>query len=550
MPSGYLAPMKRRDLAGGLLAIFLVHLCYWPTRRAGLVTDFTGLQDRIADAPFLDFLHNFGFPALEQITHGFHWLFYHTFGPSPLAYYFLHTSLHLLNGYLLYRLLSALTRLVGWRDASAYTYGATLLFLLSPYQSEVVVWKVCFNYLGSTALMLGCLLAGFIYLAGGKNWAVGACLTCLTLAYFTFELALALPLLLLGLAFWVKAEKRMPWATVGTVAGLGLLSWIVYFSLNRFLLGDWIGHYGAEVHLQTDPKNILVNYEHYVVKFSAFGREWSGATKAAFRQWLKASPHWQLLAGIAFVGWGAALYFYQRLNPQLRLATLAFGLFGGAALPVINLYAAYILHVENDRYGYWPYAFFAVFLVALLGALPRKWGLGILALYLVASVFFLYRTNTYWQRGAAVYDRLVATYPPTTDSVTYVLAMPDNYRGTPLFKDFTKRHRILKSALYHRRGLDTTATVWQVASFNMERPTDRVSVSSDSLDHFRVQFEQWGNWWWRNGIGAATVTTPHWRWVKDHHIYHLTLYDPPAAARYLYTQGDRWRWAPSGPGGG
>ena len=534
--------MNRKSLGWGIVAVVLVHLLYARTWRAGLVTDFTGLQDRIAEAPFVDFLHNFGFPALEQLTHGFHWLFYHAFGPSPLAYYFLHTSLHLLNGYLLYRLVRALAGVVRWSGAVPYAYLAALLFLLSPYQTEVVVWKVCFNYLASTALMLACLLAAIRYAAAGANRALLACFGWLTLAYFTFELALALPLLLVGIGLLVKTEKATPWRRVLLLGGGGLLSWGIYFTLNRVLLGDWIGHYGAEVHLQTDPKNIFVNYEHYVTKFFAFSREWSGHYKAAWRQWLKAAPHWQLLAGAAFVLWGLAIFRYRKLAPPLRLATAAFGLFGLAALPVINLYAAYILHVENDRYGYWPFAFFAIMLVGLAGALPRKVGLLLLVGYLLLGTYFLHRTTTYWQAGAAVYDRLITTFPAAPDSTTYILSMPDNYRGTPLLKDFTKQHQILKSALHHRRGLTFDAPLWQVASFNMETPTDRVSVTSDSLRHLRVQFDQWGNWWWRNGIGAGNLTTPQYRWRKDYHIYHLELFSPPTNARYLYTAGDQWRY--------
>ena len=518
----------------------VVQLAYFRAWRAGFVTDFTGLAERLDTQPFWDFWNCFGFPALEQVTHAALWILYRSFGTEPLGWYLAFTLLHALNGWQLDRLVRALGGGLGVRRTTMLAGFAGLAFLLSPYQTETVLWKVQFNFLASSFLIFTTLLATVRYWktdAARHHWtAFGATLV----AFFTFELALVLPFMVASIALFLPDARRM-FRRIA-LPQFGLL--VGYFLLNRLVLGAWVGHYGAETHLNVDPPQILGNFWRYGTKFLLFVRNWTHDWKAAQNEHLVSEP-WVYVYTAAAVLLGVLFWRnYRTLAAELRLAGLGLLLYGWSLLPVANLYYAYILHVENDRYGYLPMAFFAVALGAVLWRAGRWvfWIGG--GAYLLLSSWFLGQNVGYWQQNAHVYNNLLETFPEVapTDTV-YLMAFPDNYRGTPMFKNYSKGHTLVQHSLEHVAHRPAPAHVVQVTQFNMETPVDSFHVSGSPRDSVHLEFAQWGNWWWRNAIGGATYTTERYKWKRDAHRSHLIFKTPPDSTRnvLLWTAGAEWR---------
>ena len=52
-----------------------------------------------------------------------------------------------------------------------------------------------------------------------------------------------------------------------------------YFLLQKAVLGNWIGQYGADVHLKFDPIIIFANLSKYTTKYSFFSRHLNHPTK-------------------------------------------------------------------------------------------------------------------------------------------------------------------------------------------------------------------------------------------------------------------------------
>ncbi|MEZ4935265.1 MAG: hypothetical protein R2788_24415 [Saprospiraceae bacterium] len=210
--------LNKYELRGNavVLALFfvVVHLAYFKTWQAGFVTDFTGLQERLDGAPFRDFLHCFGFPALHQVTNFFLYLFYKLFDTNPLPWYLIYTSLHVVNGWLGYRLAKKVFEAASSAQTdklavniSIPAFATALLFLLSPYNAEAVIWKVCFNFLFCTAMMLSSLLFLVKYLEKEKNIDLLWFNLFFVIALFTFELALAVPVMAVAFAYWWPSRE-------------------------------------------------------------------------------------------------------------------------------------------------------------------------------------------------------------------------------------------------------------------------------------------------------------------------------------------------------
>lgn len=132
-----------------ILTVFFtgLHLLYVKTIGAGFVTDFTGLLERLDEAPFSGFLTCFGFPAMHQVTNFFLYFFVKLFGLNGLPWYLVFTSLHLANGLLGFHLAIKIMAKGGIQAPAVPAFMAAALFLFSPYQADALVWKVCFNFL-------------------------------------------------------------------------------------------------------------------------------------------------------------------------------------------------------------------------------------------------------------------------------------------------------------------------------------------------------------------------------------------------------------------
>ncbi len=522
--------MWRSSLLPLLLFTLLATVVYLPAYHAGYVTDFTGLVPRLSSQGAAGILHSYGFPALQPVLNLVFYVLYVLDGATGPCWYLSFTLLHGFNAWLLYRLI------VRWLPTYRYTaVFAALLFLLSPYQTEVVVWRVCLNYLLSTGLLFTGLHAATSYFKTGRNsYFIGVLATTLV-GLLCFEQVLVAPFLTVALWLCVPAVQRRYGSWL--IMGQGLLV-VGYFIALRLLIGQWVGHYGTDVHLHFPWAEMAAAPARYATRLLLLTRYWPHEYKIAFHQFLGA---WYvsfplLLLASSFIAYS---FFYKTKTLSAAASLLAFGL---SLLPVLNLHIEQLLWVQNDRYGYLASAFFYTTVVLLLGRLPRRWGLLVATAGLVLNSWFLWQTLRAWQDNSRVYRALIDTYALHDPRPAYILNLPDNLRGTPLFRSYHDTGAGLVSALVAFRQ-PPAAPIYEVMQYNLTALTDGVTVAVPRSDSLVVTFQQWGNWWWRNGLGAGSYHTDQYRVREQGHEYSLLLTDTLLPVRFLYQQGEGWREA-------
>ena len=131
----------------------LALVVYWPTRKAGFVHDFTGWYERYQLYDWSGISHCFGYHRLQHVMHFFQFLIYKVFDSSPLPWYFIYAVFFGINAYLVYWLGTLLIKYFGSMDRWIPLL-ASFFFLIHPYQTTAVVWKVCFHYLLATFFVL------------------------------------------------------------------------------------------------------------------------------------------------------------------------------------------------------------------------------------------------------------------------------------------------------------------------------------------------------------------------------------------------------------
>ena len=535
----------RRDYYVFFSFLGLVQLLYRDTWNAGFVTDFTGLLWRLEGSDALGILDSFGFPALQPVLNAFLFIFYKTFGLNPLPWHLVFTSLHALNGFLAYRFGAALLETYSARAPRLIAFLGALFFLLSPYQSEVVTWRVCFNFLLSSFLVLSVLWLALAWAKQGRRRQLWAAHSLFALALFTFELALAVPLACLALLLLFPPTQRSSGGLARQLQWLSIPQFsmlIAYFVLNRLILGAWVGHYGPAVHLKFRLGEILANYYRFGFKFLAFNRYWPHPWKEGLSGWLQEPALLYPLALFTVLGLLFALARFSRWRGEGKASLLFLLLFIFALAPAINLYFNYLLYIENDRYGYLASAFFFLGLSSLLSLLPRWLYLSLSIGFIILSTLFLWRTNQYWKQSTALYYRLMDSFDWYDAPAVYLLNLPDNYQGAVLFRDFSGQGEAFRDALKYIKGKPYEGAIYEVAQYNLATPTDGISVRRDSALHYTVEFNQWGNWWWRRGIGMGPGYDADTYSVESKgHFYHLTLDSIQPGAVLLYQEKGEWR---------
>lgn len=528
---------KSHWLILGIAAAALL-LFYLPTHDAGFVTDFTGLAERIETHGSAGILSSFGFPALQPVTSICYFLFYRYFAVYGWGWYLASSLVHAGNGlwlfFLMRRLLADSPGSTQWAVAG---FGS-LLFVFSPYASEVLVWRVGFHY----PLVTCWILAGLWYTLNWletpdrKKW--GVVIGLQIVALLTYELALVIPLFTAGLLLWrspLNGRKSAALQLLLPQLGLNVL----YFVANRLLLGSWIGHYGSAVHLQFPWKDMLANTGRYFFKWIAFSRYWPHPWKEGVALWLSKPPGLLVLSlvilGLFYLLWRG----FRRGNAISQLGW-SFGLAAYLALlPVLNLYFNYLLHIENDRYGYLAAAFFYPAWMALLSRLPRWLFLSLGFFYFLCSMWLLQKTNSYWAASTAVYRALLHDFDAQGRDTCYLLNLPDNLQGAPMFRDYSGEDGAFADALQYAERKPYGGTLHEVVQYNMVSPADGVQVETDSTG-LKVTFNQWGNWWWRRGIGAGNYRDSTFIFHNEGHHFRLEWRQLPTQGAIFYQVGEQW----------
>src|SRR5205814_1159435 len=91
------------------------------------------------------------------------------------------------------------------RDAGVMALAAVLLYALSPFNVEVVVWEASFHYLLSFLLILSILLLAVRFLHDQKPWAAVVAGALYFLSTFSLEQFYLTPLFILSLTLFYRA---------------------------------------------------------------------------------------------------------------------------------------------------------------------------------------------------------------------------------------------------------------------------------------------------------------------------------------------------------
>lgn len=528
-----------------LLFWLLALVLYWPTAGAGFVTDTLGWFQTYRNTGFTGIFKVFGDHSLHYLYHLFFFLLFKLFGFHGKGWLLVFTGLHAWVATLALTFFSNLFSRLNIRQGKWIAWAGSLLFFLSPYQTETLVWYACVHYLLCSAFVLAALRAFTNYLERGTRQEIIAFYGWFVLSVFTLEIGFGLPLLVGAFALLLpletyKAQQRGRLLAIFTLPSLMLV--LLYFLLVKITRGSMAGHYGAATHFNMDPHLLLGNFSKYCAKIFALSAFWPHE-KCATLYAIFEKPNWAwLLLPIAGIGVGVLIRWRNRIAPRVSLLLLLFLGFGLALAPAVNLYFNTLTLIEGDRFTYLASVFAAMFTALGLNIIGRRAGSALLLLVLVVNLHFL-RTNIIsWKENKEVSEALLKNFKWSEAPRIYLLATPDNYRGAYMFRSFATDDYF--SRRYDlQNGTQLESKMVNVLQYNMQHKSEGVSVERVSDTDLKVTFNQWGNWWWYGSIGAANYETASYTVRIDEwsHSYIVHLKHKEPGAVYLYQIGEDWR---------
>jgi protein O-mannosyl-transferase len=538
--------MRAANYIAWLIFFWIIALLFYAkTQGGGLVTDVTGWFSKYNELGWNGIPITFNDKALHHVYHLFFFILYKLFGFNGKGWMLSFTLLHVSSATLLFHLLKRIFRKAYISSSSEIAFVSAVFFLLSPYQVEPVVWAACIHYLLTAVFLLSAFHSFFNYAESNHNKWIIIFYGLFIAALLSIEIALIFPVLLfcfIALAPASVFSKTDSWQLQLIFVAPSFVVVTGYFLLNKLLLGAVVGHYGASTHLNFSPELIIPAFCKYIAKFISFSQFFPYDTRKQLYDFFEMPASVYFIIAFILLSGILLLWKWNSFRNEIKLLLLFLLCFAIGLLPVLNLYFSYLLYNEGDRFSYFASLFFFPFLVLFLYTFLPKVKYLMIAAYLFFSIKYLhFNTQSFSQVGKRI-ESLTENFKWNDAERIFILNIPDNYRGAYLFRSFGSSSSFAET-MKLMFDMSIEEKVAEVVQYNIAKSHDSVKVEILDDKRLKLKFAQWGNWFWRNGIGATSYENQDYKIDIDEwsHSYTITFFNKDSNTVYLYECAGNWR---------
>ena len=525
----------------------LIWLLYYPARHAGFVGDFyRDWLKIITEKSFQDYIKWFrpGTSTVYQFTQILTYGYYKIFGAVPLAWHVLHVTLHAIVCLCTYVFFRRLLLDTGIRSYASISLMVSLLFAISPYNTEVVVHEPCLHYTFGFLLLLLPLIWMQRYFRNARPRYLWWSVLLYIPASYSLEIFYLTPWLVLSLALFYRYALQMDKVILKRTAIFFLLPSLVIFAIHIVVLRAYTGStmsHGVSSSITVLFDGFCNKVLKYIFHVLFMGRFVVNDTRQLIYHYCESVGTHPLF----HVGFVAAflyvLYKFRKTRPRLKLISLLtiwsllfIALVSPREFPTGQL-------VALDRYVYFMTPFIYLAIALLFVGKFRVVGMLLFVAGISVSLYLLIKVNRYWAESQKVVTGLMNSFPATGNKIVLLLNPPENMEGIPMIG--SDKHSVFGLSYELMRQKKIAGQLYDVASYNMTAADNgaHVNVLNDSV--IKVTLNQWGTWWWFYFHGATSYDNEHFKLdMRDvGHWYELTLHKPADQYLLLYSVGERWK---------
>ena len=515
-----------------LVSWIFVFAIYFPGHKAMLIDDgISGLWE-FKKLGFNGYLHSYSMKSFYYGYFGFLALVYFLFGTNPLGWFIVFSFLHALNTTFIFKAFQKLYAAFSLQNGQWIAFVGAILFLVSPYQSENVIWAATSHY----SLTLFVLLFGIHWICDFMN--NGASIKSIIVfhslfifALLTLEISFFFPVIFFLLFLIILVQQRNKSQAIPyllKIAFLQILIVGIYLFIYHSLYGHWIPNRYDEPHSLSIAK-LTITLAQQTVKLFSFIHFSEYKTREIVYEFC---AHWKktsLILGTILLA--ISLFVFKKDKSKMLL--LLFFIISGIILfyPFLESYFMYLFRIENDRYLYFGSVFFLqafVFVVFYFKPIIR---IPIILIYITAFVYFIFPTVKARRTSAKLYYNFIQKFPVAQEGKIIILNVP-NYCADVY--EFRAKSR-LPISIEAEYGMDISKKIIQVASYSSVSEKDSFEVNRINDTTLFVKTKTNGTWWMNESIGLTNYENEYFRLEKDEWGgYHLFFKKQLSAADKIY----------------
>ncbi len=496
-------------------------LLYFESRFSGFVTDFIGFETNYDRCGFWNYYQCVHGKNFRYLQHAFSYFLYKQVGSDTLIWYILYSLFHALTAYLVFIVVLKLLENISFNQAKFISLLSACLFLVSPFQSEVVVWRVCIQY---NFICICLLLSIYYYIKDYENnnskYPI-YCFCLMVIGLLSLEQTVIMPyfliLIAIFFAIYSKSTQHLKRQFFAYFLPQHLLIGI-YFLASKLIYGNWIMHYGAQSYEGIFSLKTISKFFEYFLKYVFLVRCWNHEYKAVFFSTVE-KPMITIMLTILLISLLiVCIRKFIKGSAKSGLITLVIALYIISLIPVIQLYFTILLNVENDRLGYLSSIFIFLLLVIILADFRPIIRKSLAILFVLFNLFFTIKISHYWHRSTQIYYSYLKDFKANTYENVYLLGVPDNYKGIWMMRMYG-RESAFKEALKYRLKKPFAGNIYDVIYFNQTSFDDGMKVSKKNDSTLCVEFSNYGSWFWNQGVGAQDYETSSYKVIVHNYNY-------------------------------
>lgn len=445
--------------------------------------------------------NNYGMTSLYYFHDLVSNLWFELFGANTKVWFLLTATLHALNSWLIFINMKTFYQRCNLKHGEMIALFGSLMFLLSPYQSENVIWAATHHY--GFALFLFMLMFKLLMNLRDDNAISSSLLLTLLfiISLITFEETLVFPGVLVVFFLLLKMFSLRTVATskflLLSILPQALLI-LLYFTLTKIIKGNFVPHYG-ETHLENLSIDVYAaTFLQYIFKHLGFIHFGDYGFREKIYDFIAERT---ILVVVSFIAFLSILTSVVALRIGKR-ALIIVGLLIISVmflLPSLNLYFMYLFRLENDRLGYFgsvalyqivPFVFFSI--LPYLGYLVS-------VVYLIVSVYLITMVVPCWRAAGEMYINCVNTLPKKEGRI-FFLNVPLKYQEVYVFRKTKRLSDVYQ--LYH--SIQNSERLKPIAWTQFHSENDTIQIERISENSVKVYLQMTGSSWWMwNELGAS-----------------------------------------------
>ncbi len=435
-------------------------------------------------------------------------------------------SLHSLNAVLIFTLIVATFQKFSFKNGTATALITCLFFLVSPYQTENIIWVATLHY----QIGMLCLLGGIYFLMKGRTNLLPLHLA-FVVSLLTLEISLVFPALwVLVFVLWRKSWIEV----IGQIVIPQAVIIVLYFLFTKLLKGTYFPHYGADHISGWSLFVVLSTMLKYCFKIFGFAHFLEYPLREKIYGWCDIPVHvytvWVSVAVIMVVA------LKTKFKQEIKLIAGAFFFAFILLLPVLNMYFMLLNQVENDRLSFFatPFLYFIPAFIFTRFPVYIFLPLTVFVLGVMKKLLGLY--TWYWISAAEIQQRTLDTYKWFDKDKVYILNLPQNFGGAYIFR---KEWRF-GGAMLVKNNRDISKQITEVAGQNLYKMDDGVKVTVIDSVTCDISKNGWG-WFWNGSLGAHDYETDDFVFKLYEYSYVVKFKHPLKPNEVLiYQNGGNW----------